>query len=112
MVLTSASSLHWRKTKFIRICTKKFRIEYPSQYSRLSITRTRTGDLNTFELWRVRVIESNHRGNHTETEKPVRVIESVLYLQKRIQSKNQLSPENTSDPAFPAIQGNKNIKLV
>ena len=57
------------------------------RYSRLSITRTRKGNWNPFELWRVRIIESNYRWNLTEgTEKSVRVIwrfrvmESLLYF--------------------------------
>ena len=49
-------------------------------YSRLSITRTRTGNWKPFELWRVRVIESNYRGHLTEgTEKSVRVMEVSGY---------------------------------
>ena len=46
-----------------------------------SITRTRMGNIiNAFELQRVRVIESNHRGNLIEeTEKSVQVMEFSNY---------------------------------
>ena len=51
-----------------------------SKYSRLSITRTRKGNWNPFEFRRVRIIESNYRGNVTEgTEKSVRVMKVSSY---------------------------------
>ena len=43
-------------------------------------TRTRMGNLDTFELRRVRMIESDYRGNLTEgTKKSVRIMEVSAY---------------------------------